>query len=321
MKWYLKALVQNGMSLLPEALAEPIYYRLQRNLGELRNPRFDLRFDAALNTVELLRDHRDGIEGARVLEVGTGRTVDVPMALWLMGAGEVVTVDIARLLRPELVAESYQHLRERWPFFRKRFVELADERLVDERFATLGRATGGGVRPNELHDVLRAMNVRYHAPADATALEMPDASFDVMTTYVVFQHVPPEPMKAILQAGRRLLKKSGAMVHVANTGDHFAHVDDALSPLHFLRWSERQWQLIAGNRYMYQNRLRADDYYALFEECGLSLVHSHETTDERALRELREGLPLHPDWRGRPPERDAVIRFAAVLERDDANAR
>ena len=99
MKWYLKALVQNGMSLLPEALAEPIYYRLQRNLGELRNPRFDLRFDAALNTVELLRDHRDGIEGARVLEVGTGRTVDVPMALWLMGAGEVVTVDIARLLR------------------------------------------------------------------------------------------------------------------------------------------------------------------------------------------------------------------------------
>ena len=173
MKWYLKALVQNGMSLLPEALAEPIYYRLQRNLGELRNPRFDLRFDAALNTVELLRDHRDGIEGARVLEVGTGRTVDVPMALWLMGAGEVVTVDIARLLRPELVAESYQHLRERWPFFRKRFVELADERLVDKRFATLGRATGGGVRPNELHDVLRAMNVRYHAPADATALEMP----------------------------------------------------------------------------------------------------------------------------------------------------
>ena len=108
------------------------------------------------------------------------------------------------------------------------------------------------------------------------------------------------------------------MVHAANTGDHFAHVDGSLSPLHFLRWSERQWDLIAGNRYMYQNRMRADDYYALFEECGLRVVHKRESVDERALRDLHEGLPLHPDWQGRAPERDAVIRFEVLLERDDA---
>ncbi|HHH28069.1 MAG TPA: methyltransferase domain-containing protein [Polyangiaceae bacterium] len=318
MKWYVKALVQNGMALLPEPVAQPLYYRLQRHLGELRRPRFDLRLKAALHTVELLRDHHDGIEGKRILEVGTGRTVDVPMALWLMGAAETVTVDITRLLRPELVGESYEHLHRNWRELRPRFVALADERLVDERFAALGRAVGGGVRPEELEDVLGVMNVVYLAPADATSLDLPDESFDVMTTFVVLQHLPPEPMRAILRAGRRLLQKSGAMVHTANTGDHFAHVDASLSPLHFLRWSEWQWDLIAGNRYMYQNRMRADDYYALFEACGLRVVHTREQTDERALRELRDGLPLHPDWQGRSPERDAVIRFEALLERDDA---
>lgn len=318
MKWYVKALVQNAMALLPEPVAQPVYYRLQRHFGELKRPRFDMRFNAALEIVGLLAEHHDGIEGKRVLEVGTGRTVDVPMALWLMGAGEIVTVDIARLLRPELVAESYEYLHATWATLRPRFVALADERLVDERFAILGRAVGGGVRSAELEEVLGTMSVDYRAPADATALDLPDASFDVMTTFVVLQHVPPEPMKAILRASRRLLRKSGAMVHFANTGDHFAHVDDALSPLHFLRWSERQWDVIAGNRYMYQNRMRVDDYYALFEACGMRVVHARETIDERALSDLRQGLPLHPDWRGRAPERDAVLRFGVILERDDA---
>lgn len=320
MKWYVKALVQNGMALLPEAVAEPIYYCLQRNLGELRRPLFDLRFDAATTTVALLREHHQGIEGKRVLEVGTGRTIDVPMALWLMGADETVTVDITRLLRPELVGESYEYLRANWSAYRPRFVALADERLVDERFAALGRAVASGVRPARLPEVLHGMRIDYRAPCDATALDLPDESFDVMTTFVVLQHVPPAPMKAILGAGRRLLKKTGAMIHAANTGDHFAHVDGSLSPLHFLRWSERQWALIAGNRYMYQNRLRADDYYALFEEVGLRIVFKREQVDERALRDLRDGLPLHPDWQGRAPERDAVIRFEVVLERDDAAA-
>jgi hypothetical protein len=124
-------------------------------------------------------------------------------------------------------------------------------------------------------------------------------------------------MEVILHSTRDMLKTSGCMIHVVNTSDHFSFTDPDLSPLHFLRWSERQWDHIAGNKFMYQNRMRADDYYALFGRAGLRVAHTEEVVDEDVLRELKNGLPLHPDWQGREPDRDAVVRFMALLERDD----
>jgi len=72
MKWYLKALVQNAIALLPEAISQPLYYQLQRNIGELRHPRFDMRFEEAAVIARLLAEHHDGLGDKRVLEVGTG---------------------------------------------------------------------------------------------------------------------------------------------------------------------------------------------------------------------------------------------------------
>jgi SAM-dependent methyltransferase len=319
MKWYLKALMQNAVALLPDSLAQPFYYQLQRNLGELRSPRFDMRFGAAADAAALLSEHHDGLRDKRVVEVGTGRTVDLPMALWLMGAGEIITLDITRLLRAELVEASVDYLRAHWDKYRTLFTAHADEALVDERYAKLCSATRAGVRPNDLERVLRTMNIDYRSPGDATQINLPDESVDVLISFVVLQHVPRDPMAAILREGRRVLKKSGCMIHTANTSDHFSHVDPSLSPIHFLRWSERQWDLIAGNRFIYQNRMRADDYYDVFRAAGLRVSHKQESVDERALRDLRNGIPLHSDWQGREPERDAVIRFVALLERDDAD--
>lgn len=312
MKWYLKALAQNAIAALPERLADPLYYTLQRHAGELRKPRFDMRFDAALAVADMMATHRDGVAGKRVLEIGTGRTVDMPCALFLMGAAEVVTVDITRLLRPELVEASVAYLRAHWGAYRPRFAEHTDPEALDARFDALCAAMP--VQGN-MSRVLSVMNVDYRAPADGARLPLDDRSIDLMVTFVVLQHVPPDPMRAILEEGRRLLRDDGCMIHTANTGDHFAHVDSSLSPLEFLRWSERQWMLIAGNRFMYQNRMRADDYYDVFRRAGLKIAHVDELVDERALRDLRNGLPLHADWAARAPERNAVIRFSALLEK------
>ncbi|MEM1034082.1 MAG: class I SAM-dependent methyltransferase [Myxococcota bacterium] len=317
MKWYLKALVQNGIACLPSPLADPLYFQLQRRMGELRRPRFDIRFQAALEIAASLATGTRSVADRDVLEVGTGRTVDLPLGLWLLGARSITTVDITRLLRVDLVDEALDHLSRHWPSLRPQFLEHAPADLVDERFAVL-EAARGLRSEHDLDGLLERTAIRYRAPADAAALPLREGTIDLVVTFVVLQHVPPDPMVAILREGRRLLREDGEMVHIANTSDHFSHADPALSPLHFLRYSARQWDLIAGNRFMYQNRLRADDYYHYFASAGLKVAHRSELTDARALRDLEAGLPIHADFRGRPAERDAVIRFTARLVRDDA---
>ena len=277
-----------------------------------------MRFEAAIQTVKLLNEHHQGVAGKSVLELGTGRFVDLPMALWLMGADKVVTTDITTLLRADLVNKSIAFLRERWDEYRARFAPHCDEALMDQRYDEMCRASAGGFGDADLTRVLEVMGIDYRSPADATRMPMPDEIFDVYVSFVVLQHVPPEPMLAILKEARRLLKKDGRMVHFSNTSDHFSHVDSSLSPINFLRWSEREWQLIAGNRFMYQNRLRADDYYDIFRNAGMLVDYTEERVDERALSDLRAGFPLHSDWRKGTPERNAVIRYSAVLKRDDA---
>ena len=64
---------------------------------------------------------------------------------------------------------------------------------------------------------------------------------------------------------------------------------------------------------------KADDYYAIFEGAGLTVDHVEERVDERALEDLRAGLPLHDDWQKGTPERNAVIRFQVMLKRSDAS--
>lgn len=319
MKWYVKSLIQNGMAILPDSLAQPLYFQMQTRFGELRNPLFDMRYTAAMDFVRALNEHHDGLQDKRVLELGTGRFVDVPMALWLMGAGEIVTIDLSPLLRGDLVGKSIEFLREGWDEYREKFAEHCDPQQLDERYDALCRAAAGGVDESNLQRVLDTMKIEYRSPADGSQLDFPDECFDLYVSFVTIQHIPPEVMAAILKEGQRLLKRDGGrMLQIVNTSDHFSHVDSSLSPINFLRYSERRWQLIGGNRFMYQNRLRADDYYRIFREVGLETVVVDERVNERALEDLRGGFPLHTDWRGGNPERDAVIRFQIMLKRDDA---
>ncbi|HHH11262.1 MAG TPA: hypothetical protein ENK23_04220, partial [Sorangium sp.] len=128
MKWYLKALVQNGVALLPDKLAQPLYYQLQLRLGELRAPRFDMRYGAAVQMAKVFSEHHHGLAGRRVLEVGTGRFVDVPIALWLMGVENTLTVDLNPLLRADQVHRSITYLRQHWAHYRERFATYCDPR-------------------------------------------------------------------------------------------------------------------------------------------------------------------------------------------------
>ena len=136
-------------------------------------------------------------------------------------------------------------------------------------------------------------SINYVAPGDASATSLQDNSIDFHTSYSVFEHIPPNILSKILEEGNRIVKDDGLFLHAIDYTDHFAHSDGSISAINFLQYSDDEWDKIAGNRYMYMNRLRHDDYLQLFEAAGHTMLACKESIDEQSQSLLKEGkLPL-----------------------------
>ena len=83
MRWKLKAAVQNLMARLPPNFANPVYYRLQRSFGGLRETTPLSRLAAGIEIVRRLHALQRSPESAVFLEIGTGHQLNLPLSLWL----------------------------------------------------------------------------------------------------------------------------------------------------------------------------------------------------------------------------------------------
>ena len=67
--------------------------------------------------------------------------------------------------------------------------------------------------------------------------------------------------------------------------------------MNFLRYSERKWNLIAGNKFAYHNRRRRPDYLELARRHGFTITYQQDEVLDVNLEVLRS-LPVHPDFQG-----------------------
>ncbi len=313
MNWQRKAMIQNVVAGLPRANA--IYYALQRNFGNLRrgsiNPVSD--FQAGLSLVEWLESSGATIRGKRFLEVGTGRMVNIPTALWLCGAGQVVTVDVNPYLEDALVAESAEYVRRHKDEVRQLFGTRAGTPEFQTRYTQLVEHTG------DTKSLLKLMNVEYLGRHDAANLPFAPHSFDFHISHAVFEHISADSLQRILAEARRLLAAEGLLLHIIDPSDHFSHDDHSITSANFLQYDERQWQRLAGNQFMYHNRLRAFELLELFERCGVRVLRQVQAIDEPSLLELRNGFVLAEQFRHIPLE-ELAVRSLIVLGDFDGGA-
>ena len=300
MNWKWKARVQNVVAALP--LSEQIYYAMQRTVGSLKRGRSNPLewFDAALTMVKWIRGAGGEIAGRSFLEVGTGRNVSVPLGLWLCGAERVATVDLNTYLSDALVEETLEFVRQKREEVIKMFGAEAEQPLFLERLQRLAEFSGG------TKELLRATNIEYASPADATRLDFPDESFDYHVSHAVFEHIPRETIAGILAEARRLLKPHGLLMHIIDPSDHFSHDDASITAINFLQFDEPEWKRLAGNKFMYHNRLRGFEYLELFEQAGARILRQREAVDEPSLEMLRNGFRLDRQFQHIRPEQLAV---------------
>ena len=309
MNWKVKALLQTAISKLPRDSSHDIYFAVQRVLGRLREVNPLVGFADALRLVAGIESTGGSVGGKVVLEVGTGRRVNVPIALWLCGAAETITVDVTRYLKPRLILEDLAFIRANQTATMAAFGERARSGVFQERFATLVHE---GL---DVAGLLDAARIRYIAPRDAQALPIADESVDYHVSNNVLEHIPPDPLRRVLADGKRVVRPGGLLVHRVDFVDHFSEDDDSISSINFLQYSDVAWGHYAGNVFNYHNRLRIDEFHRIVLQAGLVTASEEVEVDAAAVRLLEGGFPLDARFAGKPPEVNAAATALVMLAR------
>jgi len=238
---------------------------------------------AGIEIVKRIQKQGCSPSGKVFLEIGTGRVPLVPLAYWLMGAEKTITIDLNPYLKIELIRESLHFACQNKEYLLSLFGPLVDKEKLEAllRFCRDAQFS--------LSEFLGLCRINYIAPGNAARTYLYDQSIDFHTSYTVFEHVPLETLKQILEEGNRVITKNGLFIHRIDYSDHFSHSDRRISAINFLQYSDDEWQRYAGNRYMFMNRLRHDDFISVFESVGHRILETQPDIDERSLDLLRSG--------------------------------
>jgi hypothetical protein len=281
MHWKLKAVIQNTISLLPNSVSYAAYFWIQRHFGGLRRINPVSSLTAGIATWNLIKELGYDPSEKVFFKVGTGRVPLMPLAYWLMGAKKTMTIDLNPCLKEELIKESLQYISDNSQEILKLFGSLVHQDRMDDLMhfnKNLSFSTSA---------FLDICHINYIAPSDAANTTLSNQSIDFHTSYVVLEHIPLEVLKNIIDGGNRIISDNGLFIHRIDYSDHFSHSDKTISSINFLQFSDNDWIRYAGNRYMYMNRLRHDDYIRLFQSAGHCILAAYPDVDEQSQELLR----------------------------------
>lgn len=302
----LKAAIQKGISWLPEG--HKVNYLFQKYVTKglvLTDDLMDDRIGHCHDHLHYFRKYHDLHQGFTALELGTGWYPIVPIGLFLAGAGQVTTVDLTPLLRPENLITTLQKFKQ---YHEQDKLEGYINGVVPERMALLLSLLEKADNMTR-EELLAAMNIRYLV-GDARHLDLPDASMDLINSNNTFEHIYPNILMDILLEFKRLSKPDGIMTHFIDMSDHFAHMDPSINIYHFLKYSDVEWKRI-DNDIQPQNRLRISDYQLMYQELGIDILE--EVNRPGSIEQLEE-VPLAPRFAAMP-KTEAAISHSLIVSK------
>ena len=212
------------------------------------------------------------LQGATIVEIGTGQRMNLPIILWLLGADRITSVDLHRNIMPVRVRSHINWYRSH------KLAEVLPARAgsrLDELLALNAKS------PKKLvKQIMDLCNISYLAPADACDLDLSDQQFDLHCSNNCLEHFSPKSLHRMLETAKRLLKPGGLCVHQIDLADHFASSDPTISTVNFLKFDKETYGRYSS-ALMYLNRLRVSDY-RLIDSGALELAEQFrgmEATD------------------------------------------
>ena len=138
----------------------------------------------------------------------------------------------------------------------------------DQISKILGEKNKGRVK--NLKELRSLYNIEYKAPCFLKELKIYNKKFDICISTTALEHFTVNDLKEFLVDIRYILSKNVLISSVIDYSDHYSHTDNNITPLNFLGYSKKEWKKF-NNSYLYQNRLRHQDYKKIIEESGYKI--------------------------------------------------
>lgn len=281
MKWQIKAKIMQVCATIPAGIT--LYKLIQKSFGNL-NAKPLSKLIQQTEIAEWIYEQGLSIEGRTFFEVGTGHKPVLPIGFFLTGAKRIITVDINQRLDYDILRKTLCWMSENRDQIHYIYQNLLSKDILDEKLEIIDYLK---YYPCEF---LKEANIEYWAPADASATNLPSNSIDYHISTNVMEHIPSQNIKNIFKEAERLLTNNGAAIHFIDLSDHFQHQDKTISTINFLKYSEINWNRIAGNEFAYCNRLRASELLSLFGELPFQIVKQETCLDEESMASLKNGF-------------------------------
>jgi SAM-dependent methyltransferase len=297
MDWRYKALVQRVLSVAPGG--HRANYFLQRRVTRKlpsSDAAFRRRVTLAGKHLSALRRHRAAdLTRAVFFEFGAGWNLTVPLAFFAAGVERQVLVDIASLVKPDLVNHTIRQFQ--------RITTGVDAGMAPTAPLPSGRQF--------VPALASAYGIEYRAPCDARRTGLASASVDCVTSTFTLEHIPEADIAAILRECTRILRPGGLVSFMTDYQDHYSYFDRSITRYNYLRFSDREWRRFNPPLH-YQNRLRHSDYVGLFQAAGLEVLEENcHRANSGHLAEL-QSVPL-ADRFHRYDYEDLAVRSSHVV--------
>jgi len=293
MKWIVKAAVQQILAAMPARVADPIYHGLQQYV---RGIHVDIKGQRRfIEEVALLLEDIRGktLSGLRIVELGSGWFPVLPLLLVReFGVASVQTFDVNQHYSSARIATAAREIMET-------VMHLREDPVLKQTALT-------GHLPDSIH--------YYPRTRIQHILELRSGLAELALSRSALEYIAPEDIRDIHSRSVQWLTPDALWIHlVATTSDERARQDRKLHQLDFLRYSEKEWSRISGNRYAYKNRLRLPQYRSLFQSAGWHVERERASISESTMATLNR-VSLHPDFGRFSPEELIAdsIRFALV---------
>jgi len=267
--WWIKAAVQRAIGVLPNRRAcNELFQKHVTRALSLPDGRFEKQLDMCRRHLEVL-ERFGGVrpaDGFRAVELGPGAFPANAVGMFLCGGQEIWTCDLAPTHNLPRVRQTLERFLA---YGRRSALETLLPGVLGDRLARLEqvahdqRATTG-------EDLLEQLGI-HTLIGDARRLALPAGAVDLVVSARVFEYVPATILGEMLREFRRVLRPRGVTSHLVDLADEFAYFDRRISPLNFLRFSDKAWRWI-GNPLIPLTRLRIAQYRAIFQEAGFALV-------------------------------------------------
>ncbi|HEX5058887.1 MAG TPA: methyltransferase domain-containing protein [Kofleriaceae bacterium] len=279
MDWRVKGAIQKALGYVPGG--DRLHYMLQRYAGGMRD--FGRECDIKVDDWRLMMGHLRAaqipVEGATLVEIGTGWYPTFPFCLYLAGVAKVFTFDLHRLIKSDMVYLLADRLAAHVALVAREARRSEDE-VKAEQVALVTAMTNGASLTFATGGV-----IDYRAPADASETSLLSETVDVVFSNSVLEHVPRPVIEACFTEAMRILRPGGVMFHSVNCGDHYAYSDRTIDQLHYLQYSEADWAKW-NNEFLYQNRLRAIEFIDMARHAGFTIEIDTSRASPQRLAQL-----------------------------------